>query len=92
MEQTIFLPTGEDMSKLIRNALNAFCEQAKKAGYNLNDEMEGGLLQDGFVAGYCSGWNDMLGIIRDQLNVDKDVKNMLNNGDNESTMGGHHVR
>jgi hypothetical protein len=86
MEQTIFLPTGEDMSELIRNALNAFCEQAKKAGYNLNDEMEGGLLQDGFVAGYCAGWNDMLGIIRDQLNVDKDVKNMLNNGDNESTM------
>jgi hypothetical protein len=86
MEQTIFLPTGEDMSKLIRNALNAFCEQAKKAGYNLNDEMEGGLLQDGFVAGYCAGWNDMLGIIRDQLNVDKDVKNMLNNGDKETTM------
>jgi hypothetical protein len=86
MEQTIFLPTGEDMSKLIRNALNAFCEQAKKAGYNLNDEMEGGWLHDGFVAGYCAGWNDMLGIIRDQLNVDKDVKNMLTHGDNESTM------
>ena len=86
MEQAIFLPSGDDMGKLIRNALNAFCEQAKKAGYNLNDEMEDGFLQDGFVAGYCAGWNDMLGIIRDQLNVDKDVKNMLNHGDNESTM------
>jgi hypothetical protein len=86
MEQTIFLPSGEDMSKLIQNALNAFCEQAKKAGYNLNDEMEGGLLQDGFVAGYCAGWNDMLGIIRDQMNVEKDVKNILTHENDEGTM------
>lgn len=80
MIQTIYLPTADDSAQLIQNAWDSFCENARKAGYDLNDDTAGGWLKDGFAAGYCAGWNDIFGIIKDQMGVEKEVTNILKKG------------
>lgn len=78
MADNIYLPSDKGIALLIENAWKEFCTEAQKAGYNINDDTADGFLKDSFVGGYCYGYNDIMAIIRDQIEVGEGV-NDLNN-------------
>ena len=85
MEKEIYIPNSEEISQLIEQAWQKFCEQARKAGIDINDETVDGFLKDCFVAGYCAGHNDIFGIIRDQINIDDELNNIIKQHNNIRT-------
>lgn len=80
MEKVIYLPNAEQAGRLIEDAWQDFCRQAGENGMDIADvnEAVGGLVKDCFAAGYSYGNNDMLNIIRDQMNVDGMVSELMN--------------
>lgn len=74
----IFLPNDKGLAMLMDKAWKEFCTEAQKAGYNINDKTAEGFLKDSFIGGYCYGYNDIMAIIRDQIEVGEGV-NALNN-------------
>ena len=67
MEHKIFLPSNDEMLQLMENAWQEFCQKAGAAGM---PEDAISLMHDVFLWGYCSGYNDTLCIIRDQMSID----------------------
>ena len=83
MEKEIYIPNSEEISQLIEQAWQGFCEQAQQAGIDINDNTVDGFLKDCFVAGYCAGHNDIFGIIRDQINIDDELNNIIKKHNNK---------
>ena len=79
MEKKIFLPNPEQAGAMIEYAWNNFCAFAREHGLMIDDKFADGLLKDCFAAGYSYGSNDMLGIVRDQLNAEQEANNIINN-------------
>lgn len=77
MEKTIYLPNADEVGKMIEDAWQDFRKKAGEAGYDIVEEMADGWVKDAFAAGYSYGHNDTLVIIRDQLNVENEIKNIL---------------
>lgn len=89
MGQKIILPDRETASRLIKNAWNDFREQVKEAGYEEGD-IDIGLMEAFFMGGYCAGSNDMLFIIRGQMegmNIESEIFNQGNENDNNNNDG-----
>lgn len=74
-EHKIFLPSDEEIRRMMENAWLDFCKEAGTAGM---DAEALALMKDVFIWGYCSGHNDTLGIIRDQMAVDSMAARELN--------------
>lgn len=70
MEKTIFLPDEQQNAQLMSNAWLEFCEEMKKNGIAFDDSPSA--LRFAFyvfVSGYCYGYNDLLRIVRGQLEI-----------------------
>lgn len=66
MEQKIFMPSGEDVRRMIESAWTDFCQKSGTQGLP-PDAIS--LMKDVFTWGYCTGYNDTLAIIRDQIAI-----------------------
>lgn len=77
MSKMLFLPNAEQASKMIEDAWLDFRRQAKENGLAVEDDTINGLLKDIFAAGYSYGYNDMLGIIRDQMDAEYQAKCLI---------------
>lgn len=70
MEKTIFLPDEQQHAQLMSNAWLEFCEEMKKKGIAFDDSPTAKRFAfDFFVSGYCYGYNDLLRIVRGQLEI-----------------------
>lgn len=72
MARSIYLPDAEQSKSMMEDAWHEFLKTAADAGYEslgCND----GWYKDLFMAGYCYGHNDCLGIIGGQIELDNTV-------------------
>ncbi len=77
MKQTIFLPNAEESTQLIKNAWKQFLQQAKKqAGWTQEEVQKEFPANEAFIAGYCFGYNDGMGIVKDQLESSNYINDM----------------